>query len=434
MRKCHFNIKTYLKMENQNNVVWTAFEKFIFRACLIFFTTFALSNGIIPYISEAWTAFGHQIGHWLKGILLGITTVVEHEMNGSGDTSDDYGAQLFFFLFSIVAAAFWTLIDRKSRSYDTWYYWLRVFIRYSLGLTMMMYGIAKVVPGGQFAAPNLTLMTRPLGNFTPMGLAWAFFGYSYTYSFFGGFMELVGGLALFFRRTTTFGVLLLITVISNIVMINFAYDVSVKLYSSIYLLMAFFLLAKDVKRLWHFLYDVENLEVAPIFDKKIVRFARIAFKSLLLLLAIGFPIYQIFFEDGELSGKKSAIHGIYDVESFEKNNKTMPLVLNDTTLWKRIVISEGYGGNEYSGVINFSIVKRERASYVINDTTKTINVTFRRDSMQNFTAHYHQPDSLHLVLEGVILRDTIKMTMKKFRSPQLETHGFHWISESPHNY
>jgi hypothetical protein len=67
-----------------------------------------------------------------------------------------------------------------------------------------------------------------------MGLAWTFLGFSKAYNYFMGIAEAGGGLLLLFRRTAIFGVLLSMIVTSNIVAINFCFDVPVKLYSSTY--------------------------------------------------------------------------------------------------------------------------------------------------------------------------------------------------------
>jgi hypothetical protein len=81
-----------------------------------------------------------------------------------------------------------------------------------------------------------------------MGVVWAWMGASYAYNVFAGIAEMGSGFLLFFRRTVTLGALASIAVLLNVVMINFAYDVPVKLYSSHLLLMAVFLLAPDLKR------------------------------------------------------------------------------------------------------------------------------------------------------------------------------------------
>jgi hypothetical protein len=82
-----------------------------------------------------------------------------------------------------------------------------------------------------------------------MKLLWTFMGASIPYVIFTGAAEMLGGLLLAARRTTLLGALVCIGVLSNVVMLNFSYDVPVKLYSSHLLLMAVFLAAPDLRRL-----------------------------------------------------------------------------------------------------------------------------------------------------------------------------------------
>src|SRR5947199_1204250 len=105
---------------------------------------------------------------------------------------------------------------------------------------MLSFGAYKVIKS-QFPAPSLDRLLEPYGDSSPMGLLWTFMGASKAYTIFGGFAEMLGGALLTVRRTTLLGALVCIGVITNIVMLNFSYDVPVKLYSTHLLLMAIFL-------------------------------------------------------------------------------------------------------------------------------------------------------------------------------------------------
>ena len=96
---------------------------------------------------------------------------------------------------------------------------------------------------------GLARLIEPYGEFSPMGVAWYFIGVSTAYTIFSGMMEVVGGALLIIRRTATLGALFSCTVLTNVVLLNFCYDIPVKLYSSNLLLMAIFLAAADTPRL-----------------------------------------------------------------------------------------------------------------------------------------------------------------------------------------
>ena len=66
---------------------------------------------------------------------------------------------------------------------------------------------------------------------SPMGILWSFMGASRSHTIFGGWLELIPAVLLVFRRTAMLGALLASAVLTNIVMLNFSYDVPVKLFS-----------------------------------------------------------------------------------------------------------------------------------------------------------------------------------------------------------
>ena len=65
-----------------------------------------------------------------------------------------------------------------------------------------------------------------------MGLLLNFMGYSTAFNMFTGLAEAIAGFLLLFRKTVTFGSLMSMTVLSNIVAMNFCFDVPVKIYSA----------------------------------------------------------------------------------------------------------------------------------------------------------------------------------------------------------
>jgi hypothetical protein len=83
-----------------------------------------------------------------------------------------------------------------------------------------------------------------------MGLLWKFMGYSTAYTFFGGCAELLPAVFLLFRRTALLGSLLAFAVMLKVVMLNFCYDVPVKLYSLNLLSLSMFLILPDTSRLF----------------------------------------------------------------------------------------------------------------------------------------------------------------------------------------
>ena len=169
-------------------------------------------------------------------------------VNGSGDSTLDYIHVLCMAAIAAVATLVWSILDRNRTEYRRLHAWLRIWVRYSLAFTLFSYGFAKVFPL-QFQPAGLNRLMEPFHDFSPMGVLWSFMGASAAYTIFAGASEVLGGALLLFRRTTALGALVSAAVMLNVVMLNFCYDVPVKLYSMNLLLMALFLATPELGRL-----------------------------------------------------------------------------------------------------------------------------------------------------------------------------------------
>ena len=86
-------------------------------------------------------------------------------------------------------------------------------------------------------------LAEPLGNYSPFALMWTFMGYSKPYTIFAGVGEVIGGVLLLFRKTTTLGASLSCGVMANVLALDSSYGVGLRVLVSLYLLLAIFLLA-----------------------------------------------------------------------------------------------------------------------------------------------------------------------------------------------
>ena len=135
-----------------------------------------------------------------------------------------------------------------------------LFLRLYLIGELFSYGLDKVFPN-QFSPLGPDHLSQTFGESSASGFLWAFMGYSTPYIIFAGLGETVAGILLCFRRTVTLGALIGVATMSNVVMLNFAYDVGVKLHSSFYLLGLLYLALPDLRRLFDVL--VRNRATAP---------------------------------------------------------------------------------------------------------------------------------------------------------------------------
>jgi hypothetical protein len=362
------------------------------------------------------------------------------DINGSGDTTLDYIENLCMLVVAVVATLLWSLFDFKRKDYRRLHFYLRVYVRYALSFTLFGYGFAKVFPS-QFIFPTLSRLVEPLGEFSPMGLLWNFMGYSTPYIIFSGLAEVTGATLLLFRRTATLGAMASAAVLLNIVMLNFCYDVPVKLYSLNLLLMAVFLVLPDLGRLANLLVlnrptDAANLSSPPIELPRIkprwMKIGALAFK----VLFVGYFLYGTVKDEWKgyneyvLNRPKAPIYGLYDVESFNRGGQEIAPLTTDATRWKRVVI-------QFPAAFTVRMMDDTSRSFNTEyDKTKN-NVTISGDpdkSKKNvFT--YTRPDADHVILEGTLINDPLVVKLRRIDPSKflLVNRGFHWINERPFN-
>ncbi len=118
--------------------------------------------------------------------------------------------------------------------------------RYLLGILILTYGISKLA-NGQITVSAWTY-AQPLIRTSGAMLTWAFLGYQPWFQFLLGVLETVPGLLLLFRRTWRLGALLLLPVMLNVVLMNYAFELwqDTRILSAVLLAINIFLLACDL--------------------------------------------------------------------------------------------------------------------------------------------------------------------------------------------
>jgi hypothetical protein len=278
-------------------------------------------------------------------------------------------------------------------------------------------------------------MLQPFGDASPMGLLWTFMGASRSYNFFTGMGEMLGGVLLFARRTTLFGALVSIAVMSQVVMLNFSYDVPVKLYSLHLLGMAIILAAPDARRLANVLLlnrAVAPAELRPLFTRQWLNRGAQVLAMVFLVALVGWMLYVSYAgrkQWGDLA-ERSPLRGIWEVEEFEVNGQTHPPLTTDSGRWRRVIF-------DYPGVIAVQQMSDSRSRYalVLDAEKKTLDLSKRDDPEWKASLTYEQPEQAVLTLSGQLDSQQIRAKLRRGDESQflLRSRGFHWISEYPFN-
>lgn len=396
-----------------------------------------ISENILKWYYAAFdyvTVFWHWLIPAIGKNLINLEKPITIFTNGSGDTTYDYVLVLTMFLLSIVSCIIWSILDKNRKNYNTAYYWLCVLLRYFLGVIMLSYGFSKVFHL-QMPYPYLSRLVQPYGDSSPMGLVWTYIGQSKAFSAVLGWSEVICGLLLFFRKTTLVGALLTLIVMGNVVAVNFCYDVPVKLFSSALELMALYLAAPYLKKIYQAFIQHKPVHInnyyQPVFTK---RWQAIGIKVLKVLIIADALFYGVkgSIDQGKEYGDnapKPPLYGIYNTELVIRNNDTIPPLTTDTSRWKQLIIqSNNYARiklmNDTLRNYNFKIdtLKKEAVVYPVWDTLNKINFSYKRDGD-------------YLTLTGNMKSDSLFLKLKRFdeRNFRLMSRGFHWINEYPYN-
>ena len=224
---------------------------------------------------------------------------------------------------------------------------MRTYVRYCLAAVLLSYGWSKVVPV-QFGRIGPDSMVVSYGELSPMGLLWRFMATSTAYQVFSGLSEVLAGALLLFRRTMLPGAFLAVVVLTNIAMLNFCFDVPVKIYSTNLLLMGLFLLAPDAMRLLG--VSVLNLPVQPALRHPfpirrtwIRRLLTVAGVALIFLIAV-YPVFGelAHYREQSRAIAASPLHGGWGVDSFAADGLS-GRALPDDLRWVRVGINAARG-------------------------------------------------------------------------------------------
>lgn len=229
----------------------------------------------------------------LVGLILGRLVGLDSypvRYTGSGDTVANYLIQILILVVAIASALVWGFLDRGRPRAVSLAGWLRVLVRYALAFSLMEYALVKIIPV-QFFPLQARQLAESYGQSSPMRLLWNFMGFSTAYTVFGGVAELLPALLLLFRRTALAGALIAFGVLLNVVMLNFCYDVPVKLYSLNLLLLCLLLLVPESGRLLRFFILNRPVEPADLIGPGLgdarVRRGGVVLKYLLIVCLIG---------------------------------------------------------------------------------------------------------------------------------------------------
>lgn len=289
--------------------------------------------------------------------------------------------------------------------------------------------------------PNLAQLYTPLGDLSPMRLAWLFIGYSTPYEFFSGLMESLAALLLIIRRTQLLGALLAAITLFNVVMFNYCYDIPVKLFSTQLFLFSCYLIIHERQRLYSFFFQSTAVP-PPVYGPSFQSIPMKVLRYSLFLLFAGYYLVYGFYKEYKFNRELKTrpvfeLYGAYEIKRHLINHTEINGP-TDTLRWNQIIMGNGFTPNQSYGMV-------KRGTYLVDRTIQTIdsangasgasviNITFRDDTLRNFRGWYSKLSENEIQLNGISSGDTIQLDLSRINKPfKLETRPFHWVSATPY--
>lgn len=417
---------------------WTFTQKIFFRLFFVYFVLycFPFPLNIIDWMFPLTRPVYLFEGWWVELSGKYLFDIPVHNYKGNifqrtGDVGYGYVFMFTLALMALLVAGVWTIFADKKAKYDKLHQWLRLYIRFFLACFLFNYGFIKVFPS-QFPDVTASMLVQTIGDIRPAGLAWNFMGYSPTFMRFTGWMEVIAGLLLLARRTTTLGAWMALSVLSVVVMMNICYGISVKIYSLHLLAMAFFLLISEWRRIVDFF--ILNRQAQPSPRTQLVNHP--VGKKILLACQIGLAMWILYVNilDGWEAERgwghkfaKPLLYGIYKTEYFIKNRDTVPPLETDSFRWKRVVIDDDDNWKQSS--ILFSNDSSAYFSIKADTINKMIQIKSFRDTAVNYHFKYSEQDPSRILIKGMWKTDSIEVMVKKYDLNNYRLHRtkFKWI-------
>lgn len=174
-----------------------------------------------------------QIFKSVQKPFIGLLKALDHDLIFETDTYGTYVLIALSLLLGVLSSPIihWICSKRKLNPTEL----LKTVLSAILFFFLFKYGWDKITKG-QFYMPEPNTLFTPFGKLSKDIAYWSLVGSSYPYTVSLGIIEVAAALLLLFKRTQFLASLLAIIIFGQVVLINFSFDISVKLLSGSLLL------------------------------------------------------------------------------------------------------------------------------------------------------------------------------------------------------
>ena len=340
------------------------------------------------------------------------------------DFSSD-SKSLYLLLLSLVLAGFILvfIIHRLYKDEKKCHRFIengKTIAAYYLAIVLMKYGFDKLFKA-QFYLPEPNILYTPFGKLDKDILFWSTMGTSYSYNLFMGFMEILPGIFLLFKRTREIGLIISFGVLINVFAVNLSFDISVKLFSAFLLLINLYLLTPVFKMIWEIFILKKDTINREFIKRSSVNFRKIAGKFILLFLILVESLFP-YFKSGNFNDdiqSRPFLHGAYEVQQIKINGK---VIEKKESQLKRLFIHRD----------NYLILQDQNENMVdyklkINEVTKKMTLTDYDSKISSIYYSFNKKDSLLLLnYTGGTKKIFLKTKMSAYKTLPVLKAQFHW--------
>ncbi|MES2485163.1 MAG: hypothetical protein V4581_04340 [Bacteroidota bacterium] len=427
--------------EQDYHKVWPLWQRIAFRFVFCYFTLYVLSWPF--FAKKPGLAIFDKLHHYIMGGAANIFNTYVMRFPGrfvAPATMNDSPYRLtqivLFFCLAVLITIVWSYTGRRQKSYNIANYYFTTSLRYFLAFISFLYGTYKLF-GLQMPVPNIADFATPLGDLTPMGLSWQQIGYSTGYQFFLGMAEVMIGGLLLYRRTVTLGLFMALGVYVNVMVINYCYDVWVKMFSAHLVLICVYLLLKDFNRLANFF--VLNITIMPDIARyvpttKAGKTARLVLKGAFIAVVFITFADRLLRMNAADTTIKPIPPGLYNVTVFVKNGDTLPVLAHDSLMWKDFIFEKKGNVAAVNTADKMFAKAGGRGIFMYKaDTVNKSMACYRykgKDSLYLFTLHYRLTAVGEIEFRTRVASDSLYFKLQKSNHKfKLAERQFHWFSD-----
>lgn len=360
-----------------------------------------------------------QVAHFLFGGLLNTLTGSSASPAITSDTIWMYLLVLVLFVLSItlsflarfIKAEYLPKIEALVLSLCAWY----------LSLQLMKYGMDKVLKT-QFYLPEPNILYTPFGMLDQDILYWSTIGTSRSYNLFLGIIELLAAGLLLFKRTRLMGALAAWLLMINVVMVNFSFDISVKLFSLFLLFLSLMVLLPHARYLWkallHRPLPLTSQQPVTVITHPFWRATLKTGVAGVLILESAYALVMYGVANGDAT-PRPALHGAY--ETMQVSGGAPGDFIRFENVKRLFVHRKGYL------ILQYQNDRMKDYKLTVNDAERITLTNYEgRHMTLSYAAHDSVLSLIYPPAVGAYSISTKALNWKKL--PALQSR-FHWMSD-----